>query len=280
MTLDSLTGVGLRIPHHGYFLTQRPPIGWLEVHSENYFVDARLREDLIDLARDYPVSLHGVGLSLGSADPLDQQHLQRLKSLVDAIDPVLVSEHLSWSTVDGVYLNDLLPMPYTRASLKHFAERVDATQQALGRQILIENPSSYLEFGINSLTEWEFYAALPEMTGCGLLLDLNNLYVISRNQGFDPQCYLEAVPFAAVQEIHLAGFSRQTLSDGTDCLIDTHGSAVSDPVWALYRQVIGEQGPMRTLIEWDTDLPEPETLLAEAAKASHILAQSSQVVSP
>lgn len=269
-----LAGVGLRIPHHGFFLEHRPAVGWLEVHSENYFCDARLRDDLLALREHYPISLHGVGLSLGSADPLDRRHLQRLKTLVDEVDPLLVSEHLSWSSINGIYLNDLLPLLYTRETLRHFAERVDATQQALGRQMLIENPSSYLSCKESTLDEWTFYAALPELTGCGLLLDLNNIFVTSQNQGFDPDRYLDAVPFERVQEIHLAGHSRQPLSDGTTMLVDTHGSQVSDPVWALYRQVLACHGAVRTLIEWDTDLPEPQLLLDEANKAATLMAET------
>lgn len=267
-------GVGLRIPHHGYFLEHRPPVGWLEVHSENYFCDARLRDDLLALREHYPISLHGVGLSLGSADPLDQRHLQRLKALVEDVDPILVSEHLSWSSINGVYLNDLLPLPYTRETLRHFAERVEATQQTLGRQILIENPSSYLSCSQSTLDEWTFYAALPALTGCGLLLDVNNIFVTSQNQGFDPAHYLDTVPFDSVQEIHLAGHSRQVLKDGTRILVDTHSCRVSEPVWALYRQALARQGEIRTLIEWDSDLPEPGVLLDEAKRAATLASKA------
>jgi len=269
-------GVGLRIPHHSYFREQRPAIGWLEVHSENYFLDARLREELIELAVTYPVSLHGVGLSLGSPDPLDRHHLERLGSLVSEVNPMLVSEHLSWSSAGGVHFNDLLPMPYTEMSLSHFAERVDAVQQFLGRQILIENPSSYLRFSASTLEEWVFFAALPERCGCGLLLDINNVYVSAHNHGFDAADYLDSVPFEHVKEIHLAGHSSTPLIHGQTILIDDHGSAVPEPVWKLFQETIARHGPRPTLIEWDTDLPEPPVLLAEAAKALALLEGASE----
>ncbi|EMP54729.1 hypothetical protein MSNKSG1_15507 [Marinobacter santoriniensis NKSG1] len=276
LSTDSLIGVGLRIPHHSQLLSQHPPIGWLEVHSENYFADARLRNELTEFAQHYPISLHGVGLSLGSTDPLDRGHLKRLASLIDAINPILVSEHLSWSSIDGAFLNDLLPLPYTPETFRHFADRVDAVQQVIGRQLLIENPSSYLQFTASTMDEWTFFGTLPEATGCGLLLDLNNLYVVSQNQGFEPALYLRDIPFDAVQEIHLAGHDRQPCQGGGTLLVDTHSGPVSDPVWALYRSVLSHHGPRRTLIEWDTRLPDtPEPLLREAERARTILAEVS-----
>ncbi|WP_097461111.1 MNIO family bufferin maturase [Mangrovitalea sediminis] len=270
MNITDWVGVGLRVPHHGYFMAQRPSIGWLEVHSENYFHDANLRGELLALAEVYPISLHGTGLSLGSVDPLSQRHLAALRRLIDEVSPVRLSEHLSWSSVGGTYFNDLLPIPYTEEALEHMVARIDTVQQALGRQLLIENPSSYLQYRQSSMTEWDFLAALPERCGCGLLLDLNNIFVSSLNHGFAVEDYLSAVPFEHVGEIHLAGFEVQHFDDGDLC-IDTHSRPVSDPVWQWFRAVTERHGKRLTLIEWDRDLPEPEVLLGEAGKARDIM---------
>jgi uncharacterized protein (UPF0276 family) len=241
--------------------------GWLEVHSENYFgAGGQPHAFLERLRADYPLSLHGVGLGLGSADPPDLEHLLRLSALIERYQPGLVSEHLCWCAVDGRHLNDLLPLPYTEEALAHVAERILRTQDFLGRQILIENISSYLRFRHSTLPEWEFVAQLAQRTGCGVLLDVNNIYVNAVNHGFDPHAYLAAIPAQAVQEIHLAGYD-----DTGACLIDTHGTAVSDPVWSLYRHAVGRLGTRPTLIEWDTDIPALDVLLAEARKADDIL---------
>lgn len=261
--IPAAAGIGLRSPHHKDFLERRPAIPWVEVHSENFFADGGRQLEVLDaVRRDYGVSLHGVGLSLGSADPLDAEHLRRLRRLVQRVEPALVSEHACWGSVGGVYLNDLLPLPYTRASLDHLAARVAAVQDYLGRQILVENVSSYLEFDGAELTEWEFMVALAREAGCGILLDVNNIYVSAQNHGFSADGYLAAIPPELVGEIHLAGHS---VADGI--LIDTHSAPVKDAVWALYRQALQRLGPVPTLIEWDAELPTLERLLAEAHTA-------------
>ena len=267
--LAAVAGIGLRAPHVGQIRNARPPIGWLEVHSENYFVDGGPALDALEAIRaDYPVSLHGVGLSLGSADPLDGGHLQRLKRLAARIEPAAVSEHLCWSHVDGRHLNDLMPLPLTGEAVAVVCDRIDAVQCTLGRPLLVENVSSYLRFADDAMAEWDFVAAVAMKTGCMLLFDINNVYVNAVNHGFDPQAYLAAIPAERVAEIHLAGFD----ADGP-CLIDTHGSRVAPPVWALYRDAIDRFGPRPTLIEWDTDIPALEVLLDEAAQAQAILSE-------
>lgn len=261
-------GIGLRAQHHDDLLRARPAIGWLEAHSENYFADGGAQIDyLMQLRALYPMSLHGVGLSLGSTDPLDREHLWRLKRLVQLAEPGIVSEHLSWGSSGGIYMNDLLPLPYTEEALTHMIRRVGEVQDYLGRQILIENVSSYLEFKASELREWEFLAALASASGCGLLLDINNVYVNSRNHDFDPGTFLAHVPRTAVQEMHLAGHSVNRHGD-IEILIDTHSGPVSEPVWALYERAVERFGRVPTLIEWDTDIPSLEVLVAEAAQAN------------
>jgi len=265
-------GVGLRHPHVVHFLEERPRTAFLVVHSENYMsAGGPRRRALFDLARYYPLSLHGVGLSLGSAEGLDTAHLARLKALLADYAPALLSEHLSWSVHDGAYLNDLLPLPYSEEALDLVARNVDRAQEALGRTLLIENPSSYLAFAQSTLDEPAFLAELVRRTGCGLLLDVNNVYVSARNQGFDAEGYLARLPLAAVGEIHLAGHSLRRFGDET-LLIDDHSSRVAEPVWALYRRVLALAGPRPTLIEWDSAIPAPAVLLAEAQQADRILA--------
>jgi uncharacterized protein len=261
--IPARAGIGLRAPHYRELLERRPDVGWVEVHSENYFGEGgQPRWFLERVRRDYPVSLHGVGLSLGSADALDLDHLISLKALIERFEPGLVSDHLSWSAVGGRYLNDLLPLPYTEEALQVFCDHVAQAQEFLGRRMLIENPSSYVVWCHSTIPESEFLRAVVERTGCGILLDVNNVYVSATNHGFDPFAYLAAIPVAPVAEIHLAGFDR-----GEHCLIDTHGKPVAEPVWALYAAAMRRFGPVPTLIEWDTDLPPLDVLLAEAAKA-------------
>jgi uncharacterized protein len=260
-------GIGLRTPHVRQVQDERPAVPWLEVHSENYYVDGGPALSALDRIRaDYPLSLHGVGMSLGSTDPLDRVHLAKLARLIERTDPALVSEHLCWSGVGGRVLNDLLPLPYTEESLEHVCTRVAQVQDFLGRAIAVENVSSYLAFADATIPEWEFVAAVVRRTGCKLLCDVNNIYVNAVNHGFDADAYLAAMPREAVVEIHLAGFEATPT-----CLIDTHGAPVAPPVWALYRRAIALFGPVPTLIEWDTDLPPLATLLAEAATAQAIL---------
>lgn len=246
-------------------------IDWVEVHSENFFAPGGPRIAQLEAVREfYALSCHGVGLSLGSADGLDAAHLSTLRRVVDRFEPALVSEHLSFSVVDGIYVNDLLPLPYTEEALAKTAENIDQAQTVLGRQILVENPSSYLTFVESAIPEWEFLTTLVERTGCALLLDINNIYVSAENNGLDAQAYLKGIPGDAVQEIHLAGH----LVDGSgeeQLLIDTHGDVVADPVWALYEQALALFGARPTLIEWDTDIPALDVLIAQAKTAQNYL---------
>jgi uncharacterized protein len=264
-------GIGLRAQHHGELLARRPPLGWVEAHSENFFARGGLQRDVLNEVRTlYPLSLHGVGLSIGSTDPLDTRHLGALARLVRDFDPMLVSEHLSWGSVDGRFMNDLLPLPYTEEALRHTAARVRSVQDVLGRQILIENVSSYLQFTASEMPEWEFLVALAAESGCAILLDLNNLYVNAMNHAFDPYEYLDFMPPHAVREIHLAGHAVHRI--GTrDVLMDTHGTPVCEMVWELYGRALERFGPLPTLIEWDTDLPALDVLVAEAHKVEQLL---------
>lgn len=266
-SLPVAAGVGLRAPHMARIRTERPSIGWLEVHSENFFLDGGPALAALDVIRsDYALSLHGVGLSMGSADPMDETHLAQLRRLADRVEPAAVSEHLCWGRIDGRHLNDLLPLPFTDEALGLVCERIDAVQGVLGRPILIENISAYVRFGCDAMAEWEFVAEVASRSGCKLLLDVNNIYVNAVNHGFDARAYLEAIPGDAVAEIHLAGYDASGA-----CLIDNHGARIAPPVWTLYRDAIERFGPKPTLIEWDTDIPALEVLLDEAAKAQRIL---------
>lgn len=265
--LPVVAGIGLRAPHTAGIRRSLPAVGWLEVHSENYFVDGGPALAALEAIRaDYPIALHGVGLSLGSADPLDVGHLARLARLAGRIEPAAISEHLCWSHVGGRHLNDLLPLPLTEEALTLVCDRVDAVQSALGRQLLVENVSSYLRFADDAIAEWDFVAAVAMRSGCRLLLDVNNVYVNAVNHGFDPTDYLAAIPAESVAEIHLAGFDASG-----PCLIDNHGSRVAAPVWELYRRAVERFGAKPTLVEWDTDIPALDVLLDEAAKAQAIL---------
>jgi len=266
--LPVAAGIGLRSPHLTHVQIERPPVAWFEVHSENYFADGGPALAALDRIRaDYPLALHGVGLSLGSTDPLARPHLDKLATLIARIDPALVSEHLCWSGVAGRHFNDLLPLPFTGEALAHVCSRIEAVQDCLGRQIAVENVSAYVAFDDSTMPEWEFVAAVVRQTGCKLLLDVNNVYVNAVNHGFDADTYLAAMPRDAIAEIHLAGF------DATGpCLIDTHGARVAPEVWGLYRRTIARIGPRPTLIEWDIDIPEFPVLEAEAATAAAILA--------
>ena len=265
--LCAAAGIGLRSPHVRKVRSERPPVRWFEVHSENYFADGGpALAALDDLRTDYPLSLHGVGMSLGSCDPLDRAHLAKLKRLADRIEPALVSEHLCWSGVGGRHFNDLLPLAYTEEALAHVTTRVGEVQDALGRELLVENVSTYLGFAEATVPEWEFVAELARRSGCKLLLDINNIYVNAVNHGFDADRYLAAIPGDKVAEIHLAGFEISGLY-----LIDTHGAPVAPDVWALYTRAIARFGPRPTLIEWDLDIPAFEVLAREAATAQAIL---------
>ncbi|KWF26949.1 hypothetical protein WL88_15295 [Burkholderia diffusa] len=264
-------GVGLRFRHHQDAIDQRPAVAWFEVHTENYMGGGATSQCLEAIRRDYPLSLHGVGLSLGSADGLDATHLARVRAAVRRFEPDLVSEHMSWSAVDGTYLADLLPLPMTEEALDVMCRHVDQVQTALGRIILIENPSTYLRYAHSTIPEWEFLSEVARRTGCGVLCDINNIHVSACNHGWDPQTYLAALPAAAIGEIHLAGHCVRQLENGRTLRIDDHGSRVAPEVWALYRDALRFFGAVPTLIEWDTDVPPLETLMQEAAIAESML---------
>jgi len=256
-------GIGLRAAHYRELLATRPNVGWLEVHSENYFGAGGQPLHYLERAREhYPLSLHGVGLSLGSVGPLDREHLRRLRALAQRMEPAVVSEHLCWGSFGGRHVNDLVPLPYTEEALEVVSAHIREAQDFLGREILIENVSSYLQFAHSTIPEWEFLVEAARRGGCGILLDVNNIYVSSANHAFDAARYLGAIPAPLVREIHLAGFDR-----GPDCLIDTHGTRVAEPVWSLYRKALDRFGRVPTLIEWDTDIPDLAVLVEEAHKA-------------
>ena len=265
--IPAAAGVGLRSSHLEAFASGTPDVPWVEIHSENFIdVGGLTRKRLEDVRAHYAVSCHGVGLSLGSAEGLDTNHLGKLKNLFDWVEPGLVSEHVSWSTVNSTYLNDLLPLPYTEEALAVISQNIDHAQEVFGRQILVENPSAYVTFAASSMSEEEFLSEIVTRTGCGLLLDVNNIIVSAANNGFEAEPYLDGLPMTAVGEIHVAGHLEETL-DGETVLIDDHGSAVPDGVWALFEEAIAKTGPVPTLMEWDTNIPELDVLLAEARKA-------------
>jgi uncharacterized protein len=275
-SIPATAGVGLRFPHHRLVAGDRPAVAWFEVHTENYMGGGSPLRYLEDIRRDYPISLHGVGLSLGSAEALDGAHLERVRSLVERIEPGLVSEHLSWSIVGGRYLADLLPLPLTEKALATVCRHVDEVQASLDRSILIENPSSYLRYHHSAIPEWEFLSEVAARTGCGILCDVNNIYVSACNHGWDPSAYLAALDPRAVSEIHLAGHANRTLDDGTVIRIDDHASRVVPEVWSLYGEAVKRCGAVPTLIEWDTDIPEFEVLLSEAHIAGSLLGEGAE----
>jgi uncharacterized protein len=260
-------GIGLRAAHAREIMERTPTLDWLEIHSENYFSAGGRHLDVLRALRArYPVSAHGVGLSLGSADPLSATHLAALARLVEWLEPVFISEHLAWGAIDGRHANDLLPLPYTDAALALMIERVDQVQSRLGRRILIENVSSYVEFSASEIPEWEFLAELARRSGCGILLDVNNIDVAARNHGFEPFTYIDAMPAAQVCEIHVAGHSTQRF-DGCEIVVDTHDGRVSPAGWCLLRHALRRYGPVPVLVEWDSALPPLGVLLEEAAIA-------------
>ena len=265
--IPAAAGIGLRFQHHQTVVDTHPDVAWLEVHTENYMGGGTPLHYLDAIRRDYPLSLHGIGLSLGSADGLVAAQLERIRRVIERFEPGLVSEHLSWCVTDGVYLADLLPLPMTEEALDIVCRHVDQTQACLKRRILVENPSTYLRFKHSTIPEWEFLAAVAKRTGCGILCDVNNVYVSACNHGWDASAYLAALPADAIGEIHLAGHSVRQLDDGRVLRIDDHGSRVAPAVWALYAEALERFGPVPTLIEWDTDVPSLEVLLDEAAQA-------------
>ena len=266
-------GVGLKPAHGAAILDGRPDVGFFEIHAENYMGAGGPPHRLLEAVRArYPLSVHGVGLSIGGAGPLDRSHLARLRAVGERYRPGLVSEHLAWATHDGGYLNDLLPVPLTEATLARVAGHVDEVQDALGRRILVENPASYLAFDESTIPEAEFLGRLAERTGCGLLLDVNNVAVSAANLGYDPHGYLDAFPVGHVGEIHLAGYDEEPEADGGRLLIDAHGSAVRPDVWPLLSHALELAGPLPVLVEWDNDVPGWPEMHAEAMAADAVLA--------
>jgi uncharacterized protein (UPF0276 family) len=265
-------GTSFKHEHLNAILAEDPQAGFFEVHAENYMgAGGPPHQALERIRRDHPVSLHGVCMSIGGPQPLDQAHLTRFRALVERYEPALVSEHLAWSTHETTYFNDLLPLPYTPATLSHVCEHIDEMQNAIGRRILIENPSTYVAFASSTMSETDFIRAVARRTGCGLLLDVNNVFVSAKNHGYAALDYLSDFPLAEVEEIHLAGHTEQSDDEGEPLLIDSHDGPVADAVWKLYKIVMSYCGPLPTLIEWDSKIPAWPILRAEAAAAQAIL---------
>lgn len=272
--LPSAPGVGYKPQHFSEIMHDPGPVEWLEVHAENYMGDGgRPLAQLRALSERFAISVHGVGLSIGGADPLDPDHLARLKHLVSWLKPASFSEHLAWSTHGAEFLNDLLPLPYTNATLTRVADHIDQVQEALGRQMLLENPSSYLAFAESTWSETDFLTELSRRTGCGLLLDVNNVFVSATNLGYSPQGYIDAYPLEKVGEIHLGGHDEDTDDHGAPLLIDSHGAEIADPVWVLLDYTLDRSGPKPTLVEWDTDVPDWPVLADEAGRAQQALSR-------
>ena len=270
--LPASAGVGFKAEHFREINEAPQPLGFFEVHAENYMgAGGAPHAQLAALRERYALSIHGVGLSIGSTQPLDGAHLARLKSLCDRYEPESFSEHLAWSTHNDVFFNDLLPLPYCEETLAHVCAHIDEVQSALGRQMLLENPSTYLQFAESTIPEVEFLAAIAERTGCGLLLDVNNVFVQAKNHATDAREYLTRFPLNRVREIHLAGHGEQTDDVGAPLLIDAHGTPVAEPVWTLYGEVLARTSAIATLIEWDNDVPAWPVLRAEAERAGKML---------
>ena len=272
-------GIGLRREHYSRLLGEpstRPAIPWLEIITENFlgiagYSGGRPLHVLDEIRRHYPVVLHGVSLSIGSADPLNRDYLRRLKTLIQRVSPEWVSDHLCWTGVDGENLHDLLPLPFTREVVRHVASRIAQVQDFLGRRILVENVSSYFTYRHSEMTEWEFLTEVVEKADCGILLDVNNVFVSANNHGFSGEEFLKGIPFRRVGQFHLAGHRKQET-----LLVDSHDGPVADGVWRLYRSAVRRFGPLSTLIEWDDKIPELETLLAEASRARRYMAQAGE----
>lgn len=270
--LPARSGLGLKPEHFRMILETLPDLGFFEVHAENYMVDGGPFHHYLSRIRShYPLSIHGVGLSIGGEAPLDEAHLDRLAALIARYEPQSFSEHLAWSSHGDVFLNDLLPAPYDEATLRRVCRHVDRVQEKLGRQMLLENPATYVEFAASTMAETAFIGEVVKRTGCGLLLDVNNVYVSCVNHQRDPYACIDALPLAATREIHLAGFARDSDAGGDELLIDSHGAPIAEAVWDLYRYALQRVGPVATLIERDNDLPAFEILLAEAGHAESLL---------
>jgi hypothetical protein len=275
-----MAGIGLRLPHLAEVVATYPAVPWLEVHPETFLANPHATELLTDLSRHYPISVHTVGISIGSVDGIDRAHLRRLRSFVDTIDPVLVSGHLAWSTNQGTYLNDLLPLPYDEEALRTVAAHLDEVRDGLGRPYLIENPSTYVAFGTSTMTELEFLNELVHRTGCQLLCDVSNVYLSAHNMGYDPYRFIDGLPVAAIGELHLGGFTAEEdeASPGATLFVDTHASTIAEPVWDLYAHALRRFCPKPTIVEWDNDIPPLTTLLGEAARAGTVAAQAIEVL--
>ena len=274
--MPTSAGIGLRLPHIEEAVATRPPVAWFEIHPENFVANPHATELLFDLARSYPISVHTVGLSVGSATGIDRKHLARVRALIDRLDPILVSGHLAWSTHGTEYLNDLLPLPYDGETLQIVANQLAEVQDGLGRAFLLENPSSYVGFAGSTMTEVQFLNELVGRAGCHLLCDVSNVYLSAHNMGYDAHAYLDGLPAAAIGELHLGGFTREedAATPGGDVLIDTHATRVADPAWELYAYAVGRFGRRPTLIEWDNEIPALATLLEEGDRADAVAAST------
>jgi uncharacterized protein (UPF0276 family) len=278
--IDRLAGTSFKHQHLPAILADGPRRGFFEVHAENYMgAGGSPHRALEIIRRDHPLSLHGVGMSIGGPQPLDQAHLARFRNLVHRYQPALVSEHLAWSTHETTYFNDLLPLPYTKETLVRVCDHLDEVQNAIRRPILLENPSTYVSFNESTMSETDFIRNVARCTGCSLLLDVNNVFVSATNHGFPPLQYLSDFPLAGVGEIHLAGHAEQADDEGEVLLIDSHDGPVADPVWKLFEIVVVQRGPIPTLIEWDSNIPDWRILKAEAAAAQAILDRCQTVAS-
>ena len=279
--LPDAPGMGYKPQHYSDIIADPRPVAWLEIHAENYMGDGgRPLAQLRHLSERFPISVHGVGLSIGGEAPLDPDHLARLKRLCDWLRPASFSEHLAWSSHDSAFLNDLLPLPYTDATLTRGAGHIDQVQEVLGRRMLLENPSSYLAFADSTWPETDFLRELARRTGCGLLLDVNNVFISATNLATDPRAYIDAFPLEAVGEIHLGGHDTDHDDNGAPLLIDSHGAAIADPVWALLDYTLARCGPRPVLVEWDTDVPGWPVLAAEARRAEAALASARAMQAP
>lgn len=270
--VPAVAGVGLRLQHLAEVAANRPKAAWFEVHPENFLANPHARELLEEIAEHYPISVHSVGVSVGSVGGVDRAHLVRVRELIDRLDPIMVSGHLAWSTHEGDYLNDLLPLPYTAESVALLADHINQVQDAIGRPYHLENPSSYLGFADSTMTEVTFLAQLVERTGCRLLCDVSNVHVSAQNLGYDAYRYIDEFPGEAVGEMHLGGFVAEAEADAGTVLIDTHSRPIDENAWDLYAHAVRRFGPKPTLIEWDNELPAFATLAAEATRADQVAA--------
>ena len=270
-------GAGLRLPHLAEVAATSPSVEWFEVHPENFLANPHARELLMKIAERYPIAVHTVGVSIGSVDGIDHAHLARVRELIEDLNPILVSGHLAWSTHQGVYLNDLLPLPYDDETLQLVSSHLHQVQDTLRRPYVVENPSSYVGFGTSTMTEVEFLGELARRTGCGLLCDVSNVFLSGHNMGYDPYRYIDAFPSGAVEELHLGGFAAEddeATPDGTQVLIDTHGTTIAESVWHLYAHALRRFGATPTLIEWDNDIPDLGTLFSEVQRANTVAAET------